>query len=149
MAVLVKNQQKKIKIDVQKIRKYLSRILEKINCKDKELSLLFVNDEEITEMNRQYLNRDYPTNVIAFPMMEGEFGDINPHVLGDIVVSVDTALRDAQSEGFDFDDEVAYLLIHGVLHLIGFDHERSESEAAIMKEKERELFLELKGYLID
>lgn len=82
-------------------------------------------------------------------MMEGEFGDINPHVLGDIVVSVDTALRDAQSEGFDFDDEVAYLLIHGVLHLIGFDHERSESEAAIMKEKERELFLELKGYLID
>jgi len=140
---------KKIKIDVQKIQKYLFRILEKINCKGKELSLLFVNDEDITEINRQYLNRDYATNVIAFPMLEGEFCDINPNILGDIVISVDTALRDAQSEGFDFDDEVDYLLIHGVLHLIGYDHEKSESEAAIMKEKEREIFLELKGYLID
>ncbi len=82
-------------------------------------------------------------------MLEGEFGNINPHVLGDIVISVETALRDAQSEGLEFDDEVAFLLIHGVLHLIGYDHEKSESEAVIMKEKERELFRDLKGYLID
>lgn len=82
-------------------------------------------------------------------MLEGEFGNINPHVLGDIVISVDTALRDAQIEGLDFDDEVAYLLIHGILHLIGYDHEASKPEALKMKEKEGEIFFDLKGYLID
>lgn len=82
-------------------------------------------------------------------MLEGEFGNINPHVLGDIVISVDTALKDARMEGLDFDDEVDYLLIHGILHLIGYDHEVSESEAVKMKEKEREIFFDIKGYLID
>lgn len=82
-------------------------------------------------------------------MLEGEFCNINPQVMGDIVISVDTALRDARTEGLDFDDEVDFLIIHGVLHLVGYEHERSESEAAIMKEKERELFFDLKGYLID
>jgi len=149
MPVLIKNQQEKIKIDVPRIRNYLSRILKRVECEGKELSILFVDDKAITEINRQYLNRDRPTNVIAFPMLEGEFGDINSHVLGDIVISVDTALRDAQSEGFEFDDEVDYLLIHGILHLLGYDHEVSESEAVKMKEKEGEIFFDLKGYLID
>jgi len=82
-------------------------------------------------------------------MLEGEFGNINPHVLGDIVISVDTALKDARMEGLDFDDEVDYLLIHGILHLTGYDHEVSEPEAVKMKEKEREIFFDIKGYLID
>ncbi|NQU03631.1 MAG: rRNA maturation RNase YbeY [Syntrophaceae bacterium] len=149
MPVLVKNQQEKIKIDVSRIRNCLSRILKKVNCDGKELSILFVDDKAITEINRQYLKRDNPTNVIAFPMLEGEFGNINPHVLGDIVISVDTALKDARMEGLDFDDEVDYLLIHGILHLTGYDHEVSEPEAVKMKEKEREIFFDIKGYLID
>ena len=82
-------------------------------------------------------------------MIEGEFCNINPHVLGDIVISVDTALKDAEMEGLSFEDEIDYLLIHGILHLIGYDHEASESEAVKMKMKEQELFFDLKGYLID
>ena len=122
--------------------------MEKLNCDDREVSILFVDDEGITVINREYLNRDRPTNVIAFPMTEGEFGNINPHILGDIVISVDTALRDARSGGLSFDDEVVYLLIHGLLHLIGYDHEGSESDAALMAEKERELFHDATGHSI-
>lgn len=127
----------------------LSRILKKINCEGKELSVLFVDDTAITEINRHYLNRDRPTNVIAFSMVEGECGNINPHVLGDIVISVDTARRDAEAGGLFFEDEIDYLLIHGILHLLGYDHEASETEAVKMKMKEQELFFDLKGYLID
>lgn len=123
--------------------------MEKINCDDREVSILFVDDEGITVINREYLNRDRPTNVIAFPMTEGEFGNINPHILGDIVISVDTALRDARSGGLSFNDEVVYLLIHGLLHLIGYDHEGSESDAALMMEKERDLFHDVTGHGIE
>jgi len=123
--------------------------LERLNCTDREVSVLFVDDEGITAINREYLNRDRPTNVIAFPMTEGEFGDINPHVLGDIVISVDTALRDARSGGLTLYDEIVYLLIHGLLHLIGYDHEGSEEDAAVMKEREHDLFHAVTGYGVE
>jgi len=114
-----------------------------------ELSVLFVDDEEIAELNRQYLNRNGPTNVIAFSMREGDFGEINPHVLGDIIISVDTALRDAAHEGLSFEDELTYLIIHGLLHLLGYDHEMSDEGTRTMRETEKELFLHIKGYEIE
>lgn len=132
-----------------RVRQAINRVLKLLVSSDSEVSVLFVDDEEITEINRQYLHRNRPTNVIAFPMREGDFGEINPHVLGDIIISVDTALGDANQEDLSFDDEIMYLIIHGLLHLLGYDHEKSQEDAKIMKEKEREVFFALRGYEID
>jgi probable rRNA maturation factor len=125
----------------------VTKIFEILECKDKEISLLLVDDDEIREFNRNYLGRDFPTNVMAFSLSEGEFGDINPDVLGDIVISMETAFRDARDGGLSFDDELDFLIIHGLLHLLGYNHENtSPEESEKMRTKEQELFLLLKGY---
>jgi len=122
------------------VRGVLNKILKNLNCKDKEISLLFVDDEGIREINRRFLNRDYPTNVISFSMSESEFGNINPHMLGDIVISVETAFRDAQQAAVEFDDELDFLMIHGLLHLLGYNHEDAgKDEAMRMENREKEL----------
>ena len=79
--------------------------------------------------------------VISFSLQEGEFGDINPEMLGDIVISVDTAIRDADKGNLSFDEEIFFLIIHGLLHLLGFKHvNTSKANTLKMKQKERELF---------
>jgi probable rRNA maturation factor len=106
---------------------------------DAELSLLFVDDVRIQELNRKHLGRDKPTNVLAFPMREGEFSTLHPQLLGDLVISAETAHR--QSTRFSLDDEgmVLLLLIHGILHLSGYDHEGTKKEARKMALKQKEL----------
>jgi probable rRNA maturation factor len=131
------------------LRKEINSLLRLLGKGDAELSVLFVDDEEIADINRRYLDRNGPTNVISFSMRDGEWGEINPHVLGDIVISVDTAHRDALHEGLSFDDEITYLLIHGLLHLLGYDHVRSDEDREIMEKKEKEIFSEVRGYELD
>ncbi len=120
-----------------------------LDCEGKEISLLFVDDQGIAEINHQYLNKNHPTNVISFSMLEGEYSSINPDILGDIIISAETAYKDAQLEGLSFEDELDYLMIHGLLHIIGYNHEYSEDEALIMKKKEQEIFYYLKNIMID
>jgi probable rRNA maturation factor len=147
MKILIENRQNKQKILMRRIRKSLKQLLIRLNCLQKELSVVFVDDDEIRNINKAYLNRDYPTNVIAFAMMEGEFKDVNPSVLGDIIISSETAHRDALNDDIEFLDEIEFLLIHGLLHLLGYDHENnSVDEAQKMKRLSNELFFELKGY---
>jgi probable rRNA maturation factor len=108
---------------------------------DSELSVAIVGDRSIRRLNREYLGRDKPTNVISFAMQEGEFPGMNPGLLGDVVISADTCAREAEEGGVSFVARLAFLLLHGILHLTGYDHERSgEAEARRMEEKERELF---------
>ena len=115
-----------------------------MGCPDSELSILIVDDAEIQVINRDYLERDKPTNVISFSMLEGEGGDLNPDLLGDVVISADTAARDAAEVDKPFESELYFLLLHGILHLLGYDHERgTEEEARIMEEKEAEVFVEI------
>ena len=97
-------------------------ILEELNHPDKEIGILFVDDREIRELNEQYLKRDRPTNVISFPMAQGEFSEINPQLLGDVVISVETAISEARESGLSLEEEIAFLLIHGILHLLGYNH---------------------------
>lgn len=150
MMILIENRQKKIDFNLQRVQQALSRILIILECKKKEVSLLFIDDDDIMKINRDYLGKDYPTNVIAFSLLEGEFGDINPHMLGDIVISVETALRDAMEDGITFDDEVDFLMIHGLLHLLGYRHEKTTSEESDrMKKKEKNVFSQLKGYCLE
>ncbi len=92
-------------------------------------------------LNREYLGRDKPTNVISFPMQEGDFAELNPETLGDVVISAATCAREAEAAGMAFQSRLAFLLLHGILHLTGFDHERcGAAEAQKMEQKERELF---------
>jgi len=104
-----------------------------------EISILLVDDPQITILNQKYLDRQGPTNVIAFAMREGEFSHLTPHLLGDVVISMDTAAREAQAADLSRERRFNELLIHGILHLFGYDHEDSEKEARRMQEKSREL----------
>lgn len=110
-------------------------------CPDAELSIIIVDDNEIQELNKAYLERDRPTNVISFPMQEGVGSGVQPDLLGDVAVSADTAERDARDAGIAPERELAFLLLHGILHLVGYDHERGdEMEAQRMEAKEQEIF---------
>jgi probable rRNA maturation factor len=105
-----------------------------------ELSLLFVSDLQIQALNRRYLRRDKPTNVLAFPMRDGEFPTLHPHLLGDLVISVETAKRQSNRFGLDEMEMVILLIVHGVLHLIGYEHEGTKKGAREMTLKQKELF---------
>ena len=123
MPVTIHNDQKSFQIDLRRTRKSLKRLLKELNCDDRTIVLLLVDDNEIQKLNNAYLNRNRPTNVLSFAMTEGEFGNINPQILGDIVISVQTAYRDAVIGRIDLMDEVEFLMIHGLLHLLGHDHD--------------------------
>ncbi len=110
-----------------------------MGCPDAELSVLIVDDPQIAVLNKQYLNRTGPTNVIAFPMQEGQFAEITPDLLGDVVISVETAGREALEAGIPPEERFLELLIHGILHLLGYDHVNDEAEALRMEAKTREL----------
>ncbi|MCD6486771.1 MAG: rRNA maturation RNase YbeY [Syntrophobacterales bacterium] len=148
MRILATNKQTVIDIDLPRTKLSSGEILKALDNEDREISLTFVDDKNITDINRQYLARNYPTNVIAFSMNEGEFGDVNPDILGDIIISTETALRDAEAGDLSLEDEIDYLIIHGVLHLLGYDHELP-GEAEEMKKKEKEIFFALKKYHIE
>ena len=107
--------------------------------REAQLSILIVDDAQIAELNRVYLNHAGPTNVISFPMQEGQFSDITPHLLGDVVISADTAHREAVDADMEIMERFNQLLIHGILHLIGYDHDHSEKDTAVMEQKSNEL----------
>ncbi|MCD4689219.1 MAG: rRNA maturation RNase YbeY [Desulfuromonadaceae bacterium] len=139
--IQLENRQKNKQIEETSLKKVAQKILNDLACPDGELSVLIVDDVQIREINRDYLQRDWPTNVISFAMREGEGGEVHPELLGDVVISADTAARDAAEAGLPFESELYFLLLHGVLHLFGYDHERgSEEEARRMEEMERTLF---------
>ena len=106
---------------------------------DAELSILIVDDQQIAQFNRDYLNRKGPTNVIAFPMRAGRFSEITPNLLGDVVISAETAHREGQSADLSLQNRLDQLLIHGILHLCGYDHENTKTAARRMEKKTEEL----------
>lgn len=148
MNILTSNRQDIVTVDLSRIEHSAEMILETLGEQDREVSLVIVDDAIISDINREFLGRDYPTNVIAFSMNEGEFGEINASVLGDIVISAETALRDARAGDLSLDDEIDYLMIHGILHLLGYDHELPD-EAQEMRRREQEIFFSLKNYHLE
>lgn len=139
MEVLIDNRQSRHKISLKKTKQKVQVILDALDCPDGEISILIVDDPQIEKLNQQYLNREGPTNVIAFAMREGEFSDLSPHLLGDVVISTDTAAQEAQIAATSVERRFSELLVHGILHLMGFDHDTSEKNARIMEDKSREL----------
>jgi probable rRNA maturation factor len=106
---------------------------------DHELSLLIVDDPQIEIINGEYLRHEGPTNVISFAMQEGEFPEVSPFLLGDVVISADTAEKEADLARITFRQRLIELLIHGMLHLVGFDHELDDAKAQLMETKSRNL----------
>jgi probable rRNA maturation factor len=114
--------------------------LTELGLPNAELSLLLVNDVQIQALNRRYLRLDKPTNVLAFPMREGEFSVLHPNLLGDLVISVETVRRQMKQFGLDEMKMVTLLMIHGILHLLGYEHEGTKKGAREMAIKQKELF---------
>jgi probable rRNA maturation factor len=125
----------------REVRQVVARILSDLGLAASEVTVSLVGDRTMRILNRDYLGKDRSTNVISFAMGEGEFGHLHPNLLGDVVVSADTAAREADCAGQSFRERCFFLIMHGLLHLAGYDHERSgEAEARRMWKKERELF---------
>lgn len=110
-----------------------------MECEESELSIVVVDDEQIRRLNQQYFRRSRPTNVISFPL-QNSVNPPSPQILGDVVISIETAQRQAEKRGGELEEEIISLLIHGILHLIGYDHEGSLTERKKMEAKEQELF---------
>ena len=112
-----------------------------------EISVTFVDNDRIHEFNKQYSNKDMPTDVLSFPMGENGQYDIDEDngckVLGDIVISMQRAMEQAELYGHSLQREVAYLTVHSMLHLLGYDHEGSGLEAVRMREREEAVLLQL------
>jgi len=123
----------------ENVRRTAQAILDALDSPEAELSLLIVDDRRIAELNRQYLQREGPTNVIAFPMREGETSQPPTPLLGDVVISAETAQREAFEADMDVSLRFAQLLVHGILHLFGYDHESGGAEALEMDARSHEL----------
>ncbi len=120
-------------------------ILNVLDCPDGELSILIEDDKGIAKLNLKYLQRKGPTNVIAFPMRDEKSPCVNPDILGDVVISVETAEREGKEAGTGLKRRVAELLIHGILHLFGYDHEKNSYQAKKMEKKAGEILKIVEG----
>lgn len=112
---------------------------------DSEVTLLLVSDEEMASYNKRFLDRDGPTDVLAFPVEDLEPGvvpeiEVNapPLLLGDIIVAPSYIHRQASDLGVSFEDEISLMVVHGILHLLGYDHQ-DDAEAESMESREREI----------
>ena len=138
-------------INLQRLRKSALALLGFCGHPDSELSVLLVSDQAIRELNSHYRGKDNATNVLAFPMQE-ETDIANGAMLGDVVISLDTARREALEEGVHPRERLNRLLVHGLVHLLGYDHEKSLRDAAIMLDREEEILKQLqqkerRGYM--
>jgi rRNA maturation RNase YbeY len=107
--------------------------------RDAEVSVLVVGDRAMRTLNRRYRGKDRTTDVLSFPLREGRFPFVQRVLLGDIVICMPAAARQARAAGETLLDEVDRLLVHGFLHLVGYDHERGVREARRMEARERRL----------
>jgi rRNA maturation RNase YbeY len=136
--ILIEKRQKKIKISISQIKKVANQILKDLGFNDHELSILLVDNNEISYLNQKYLKRSGPTDVISFSMQEGDFTEINSKLLGDVVISLDEAKSQSEKKLESFEKEVFFLLLHGILHILGYDHE-NKKETIKMKKMEKKL----------
>jgi len=152
MSVLIDNRQELIEVD-EKLEVFVQKTVNAVlayeeNEENYEVSISFVNDEEIQDLNKEYRGIDNATDVLSFPMMEFEDEDENIETgeafeyieeelpLGDIVISMDRAKAQAEEYGHSFERELAFLLVHGMLHLLGYDHDEEKDEKVMLKAQE-------------
>ncbi len=149
--VIISNNQKAVKIPTgvrMLVRRCCHAVLVQENFEGSaEISVTFVDDEQIKELNKKHRNIDKSTDVLSFPLGENGKYDVNPEtgakILGDIVISMETAVRQAEEYGHPLQREVAFLTVHSMLHLLGYDHVNGGLEAVHMREKEEAVLTQL------
>ncbi len=119
----VVNRQRRLQIDTRAWSTFATKAVAAIGKSESSATIAFVSDRKIRELNRQFRGVDKATDVLSFPAGGPDDSD-----LGDIAVSVETAVAQAKENGFKFDDEIAQLILHGLLHLAGYDHETDNGE---------------------
>lgn len=149
--VLISDDQKDIRIPTgirMLIRRCCNAVLKLENFDGgAEISVRFVNDEEIHKLNKEFRNVDAPTDVLSFPLKSGDDYDVNPDsglkMLGDIVISIERAVAQAEEYNHSLQREIAYLTVHSMLHLLGYDHEGGGLPAVRMREKEETVLTQI------
>lgn len=152
MATEVVNRQRRVRIDRGRIAHLADQALEAVGRPDAAITVAFVRDAAIRRMNRDYRGKDISTDVLSFPAEQnlpaaglaqaGRVEDGPGGYLGDVVISADKAVSQAQESCYSFEREVSELVIHGVLHLCGYDHETDQGEMNRMELKLRRRLLE-------
>jgi probable rRNA maturation factor len=126
-------------VDRRLLRSRAARVLQALSRTRSELSIALVDDATIAGLNSRYRGESRATDVLSFSLLEGEDKDRSGNLLGDVVISVETAARQARRAHRGLDAEIARLLIHGTLHLLGYDHQ-TDDEARTMRAEERRLW---------
>jgi probable rRNA maturation factor len=126
------------KFPTRKLKSIAVRILDILKEKEAELSVALVGNTEIQRLNAQYRKKDYPTDVLSFPVEDRLL--MGEQLLGDVIISVPKARQQAKERQRTLDEEMLTLLIHGVVHLLGYDHERSVKDERIMTRLEKKIY---------
>jgi probable rRNA maturation factor len=124
----VVNRQRKIPIDCERWQKFVAKVLRVVPANAEGVTVAFVSDRAMTELNRMWRHKAGTTDVLSFPAEQDEFEKIEGSSLGDVVISVEQAARQAKENGLNLDQEIAQLILHGLLHLCGHDHETDGGE---------------------
>jgi rRNA maturation RNase YbeY len=143
--VLLQNRQRAVAVNQAWLGRTAEAVLSAARAGAAELSLLLVSDRRMRALNRRYRKKDRPTDVLAFPLREGRFSHFRGSLLGDVVISLPTAKRQAAALGQSLRAEITRLLVHGVLHLLGYDHERGARDASVMARKEKMILRVIQG----
>jgi probable rRNA maturation factor len=117
------------------VRRITEDLLTSLKLQDRDLSILFVDNKKITALNKRFFHKDYPTNVISFSYMDG----LSSEVMGDIVISLERAREEAESLSIPFHERLFELIVHGIAHVLGFDHVNDKNEARRMRYREKKL----------
>ena len=124
-------------VDPRTVKRRAERILAALGKRGAELSIVLCDDSFIKALNREYRDKDEPTDVLSFSMNEGDVQNPHPQLLGDVIISVETAVRQATRARWKPMDEITSLLIHGVLHLLGHDHKEKSAEEKMTAQAKR------------
>jgi rRNA maturation RNase YbeY len=143
--IAIQNRQRTVAIRTAIVRRRVQQMMRYLGCADKELSVIFASDRLMPKLNRVYRHQDRPTNVLAFPQLPMLYSRPAAAILGDIVVALPTAAREACTLQQSLEERVTYLLLHGLLHLLGYDHERSAVECRRMEALEEEVLQHLQS----
>ena len=137
MEILIKNLVRRKDFKPSLVRRVAQRVLETLGYKEAQVSILLCSDSYIRKLNREYRRVDASTDVLAFSMHEGKFSKVHPEVLGDVIISLETASRQAKRFQHSLNKETTLLVIHGILHLLGYDHlKKKDKEKMRLKEKQ-------------
>ena len=143
MPLRVQNRQRAVAIHTAAVKRHVGRIMAYLGCTERELSVVFGSDRLLQDLNRTYRHKDCTTNVLAFPQHPTYEGEPVTAMLGDVVVSLPTAAREACALQQTLEERVVYLVLHGLLHLLGYDHERSAAQRRHMEAVERQVLAQL------